>query len=169
MLFHIDEAKLGILPAHYFPKATEHVSDMIEVVKKLLVNGYAYQSEGNVYFDVAKYSDYGRLSGNVKNTLLAHMKVDADPLKKDFRDFTLWKKAEPNRSMKWESPWGEGFPGWHIECSAMSWRYLGEKYDIHTGGVDNIFPHHEDEIAQSSCAFGSKQVNYWVHGQHLLF
>ena len=93
---------------------------------------------------------------------------EADPLKRDPRDFTLWKAAEPGRDVKWASPWGEGFPGWHIECSAMAHKYLGERFDVHTGGVDNVFPHHEDEIAQSEAAFGDQHVNYWVHGQHLL-
>ena len=93
---------------------------------------------------------------------------ETDPLKRDPRDFTLWMAAEPGREVKWDSPWGEGFPGWHIECSAMASKYLGEKFDIHTGGVDNIFPHHEDEIAQSEGAFGHQHVNYWIHGQHLL-
>ena len=108
------------------------------------------KSEGNVYFEVSKFPSYGQLSGNIHEAeLLEAVRVDADPLKRDPRDFTLWKAAEPGRMVKWDSPWGEGFPGWHIECSAMSIKYLGTRFDIHTGGVDNIFPHHEGEIAQS--------------------
>ena len=123
---------------------------------------------GNVYFDVPQFPKYGGLSRNFGGNLLEGVRVDADPLKRDPRDFTLWKAAEPGRDVKWDSPWGEGFPGWHIECSAMAHKYLGERFDIHTGGVDNVFPHHEDEIAQSEGAFGDVHVNYWVHGQHLL-
>ena len=131
-------------------------------------NGYAYEAEGNVYFDVARYEPYGQLSGNLGQELMEGVRVEADPLKRDPRDFTLWKAAEPGRDVKWDSPWGEGFPGWHIECSAMSTRYLGREQDLHTGGVDNIFPHHEGEIAQSEAAFGCRYVRHWVHGQHLL-
>ena len=163
-----DEAKLNILPADHFPKATDHVTEMLEVIRRLVDNGYAYSAEGNVYFDVAKYAPYGQLSGNLGQELLQGVRVETDPLKRDPRDFTLWKAAEAGREVKWDSPWGEGFPGWHIECSAMSTRYLGEEQDIHTGGVDNIFPHHEGEIAQSEAAFGKPYVRHWVHGQHLL-
>lgn len=166
--FHRDEAKLNILRADHFPRATDHVAEMLEVIGRLLDQDYAYQSERNIYFNVAKYTPYGQLSGNTADELLKGVRVEADPLKRDPRDFTLWKHAEPGRDMKWHSPWGEGFPGWHIECSAMSNRYLGVNQDIHTGGIDNIFPHHEDEIAQSEAAFGKHYVNYWVHGQHLL-
>ena len=166
--FHDDEAKLNILPAHHFPWATQHVQEMIEIVQSLLNKGYAYQAGDNIYFDVSKFDEYGKLSGNVQEGLLEGVRAEADPLKRDPRDFTLWKLAEPGREMKWDSPWGEGFPGWHIECSAMSTKYMGEQLDIHTGGVDNIFPHHEDEIAQSEAAFGKPYVRYWVHGQHLL-
>ena len=166
--FHEDEAKLNILPARHYPWATDHVQEMIDLVKRLFETGYAYQVEGNIYFDVGKFEPYGRLSGNLQQGLLEGVRSEVDPLKKDARDFTLWKVAEPGRDMKWDSPWGEGFPGWHIECSAMSTKYMGEQLDIHTGGVDNIFPHHEDEIAQSEAAFGKPYVKYWVHGQHLL-
>ena len=119
-------------------------------------------------FDVPSFSDYGKLSRNTGVDLLEGVRAEADPLKQDPRDFTLWKAAEPGRDVKWDSQWGEGFPGWHIECSAMASKYLGEFFDIHTGGVDNIFPHHEDEIAQSEAAFGEQHVRYWVHAQHLL-
>ena len=167
--FRADEEKLSIQPAHEFPKATDHIEEMLEIVEKLLEGGYAYEVDGNVYFEVSRFPDYGKLSGNIHEAeLLEAVRVDADPLKRDPRDFTLWKAAEPGRTVKWPSPWGEGFPGWHIECSAMSIKYLGESFDIHTGGVDNIFPHHEGEIAQSEGFTGKPVVNSWVHGQHLL-
>ena len=167
--FRADEEKLSIQPAHEFPKATDHIEEMLEIVEKLIEAGYAYQVDGNVYFEVSRFPDYGKLSGNIHEAeLLEAVRVDADPLKRDPRDFTLWKAAEPGRTVKWPSPWGEGFPGWHIECSAMSIKYLGDKFDIHTGGVDNIFPHHEGEIAQSEGFTGRPVVNSWVHGQHLL-
>jgi len=163
-----DEARLNILPAHHFPRASEHVADMVALVQKLQEKGYAYERQGNVYFDVSRFPDYGRLSGQAGPGLAEGVRVEPDPLKHDQRDFTLWKAAEPGRLLKWPSPWGEGFPGWHIECSAMAIRYLGPHLDIHTGGVDNIFPHHEDEIAQSEAAYGGPFVRYWLHGQHLL-
>lgn len=164
-----DENKLNILPAHNFPKATEHVAEMIEMISVLITKGYAYQVNGNVYFSISKFVKYGDLSGNIKKSeLLEAVRVEADPLKNDPRDFTLWKAAEKGRELMWDSPWGFGFPGWHIECSAMSLKYLGSQFDIHTGGVDNIFPHHEGEIAQSEAYTGEKVVQMWVHAQHLL-
>ncbi len=167
--FLADEQKLRIQPAHEFPKATDHIQEMIEIVERLVETGYAYEADGNVYFAVSQFPDYGKLSGNIHEAeLLEAVRVEADPLKRDPRDFTLWKAAEPGRMVKWPSPWGEGFPGWHIECSAMSFKYLGQKFDIHTGGVDNIFPHHEGEIAQSEGFTGESVVSSWVHGQHLL-
>ena len=166
--FHRDEAKLGILPATHFPRATDHVDDMVRITERLVERGFAYEVEGNVYFSVSRFPDYGRLSGNTGGDLLEGVRAEADPLKSDPRDFTLWKAAEPGRLLHWPSPWGDGFPGWHIECSAMSTRYLGERLDIHTGGVDNVFPHHEGERAQSEGAFGGPFVRMWVHGQHLL-
>ena len=166
--FLSDEERLNILPAHHFPRATDHVPEMVEVIRLLFSNGHAYASGGNVYFDVANFSGYGKLSGNLEEGLMEGVRSEVDPDKRDPRDFTLWKRAEEGRDMKWDSPWGEGFPGWHIECSAMSTKYMGEQLDIHTGGVDNIFPHHEDEIAQSEAAFGKPFVRCWVHGQHLL-
>ena len=166
--FYQDEERVNILPAHVFPWATDHIPEMVAMVEQLMANGYAYETGGNVYFDVPQFSKYGGLSRNVGGNLLEGVRADADPLKRDPRDFTLWKAAEPGRDVKWDSPWGEGFPGWHIECSAMAHKYLGERFDIHTGGVDNVFPHHEDEIAQSEGAFGDPHVNYWVHAQHLL-
>jgi cysteinyl-tRNA synthetase len=164
-----DEAKLNILPARQFPKATDHIEEMLDITESLVEKGYAYEVQGNIYFDVSRFPEYGKLSGNIADSeLWEAVRVDADPLKRDARDFTLWKQAEPGRMVKWSSPWGDGFPGWHIECSAMSIKYLGERFDIHTGGVDNIFPHHEGEIAQSECFTGEPVVNTWVHGQHLL-
>ena len=166
--FYRDEEKLGISPATHSPKATDHIQEMVQIVQRLQEKGYAYEVQGNVYFDVTKFSDYGKLSGNVQESLLEGVRVEVDPLKRDQRDFTLWKAAEEGRVLQWPSPWGAGFPGWHIECSAMSTKYLGEQLDIHTGGVDNIFPHHEGEVAQSEGAFGKRFVQIWVHGQHLL-
>jgi len=163
-----DERRLNILSAHYYPKASEHVEEMIRLVERLLEKGYAYERSGNVYFRVSAFPTYGRLSGQTGPELLAGVRSDVDPLKEDPRDFALWKAAEPGRLLKWLSPWGYGFPGWHIECSAMAIRYLGPHLDIHTGGVDNIFPHHEDEIAQSEAAYDSPFARYWVHGAHLL-
>ncbi len=167
-VFWQDEERVNILPAHVFPWASHHVPEMLEMVGTLMNNGAAYEAGGNIYFDVNSYPEYGKLSRNFGGDLLEGVRAEADPLKRDPRDFTLWKAAEPGRDVKWDSPWGEGFPGWHIECSAMAHKYLGERFDIHTGGVDNVFPHHEDEIAQSEGAFGEQHVNYWVHGQHLL-
>jgi cysteinyl-tRNA synthetase len=163
-----DEAKLGILPAGVFPRASESVVEMVAIIQRLVENGHAYESGGNVYFDVASFPEYGKLSGQRTEELAESGRVVPDPLKRDQRDFALWKAAEPGRPLKWRSPWGEGFPGWHIECSAIVSRFLGEEIDFHTGGVDNIFPHHEDEIAQSEAAFGRHHVRTWVHGQHLL-
>ena len=167
--FRLDEQKLNIVPADVFPKATDHIQEMVDIVERLVAQGYAYEVQGNVYFEVSKFPGYGKLSGNIQDAeLLEAVRVEADPLKRDPRDFTLWKKAEPGRDLKWPSPWGDGFPGWHIECSAMSIKYLGRRFDIHTGGVDNIFPHHEGEIAQSEGYTGETVVGLWVHGQHLL-
>ena len=166
--FMEDEERMNILPAHLFPKATEHVVEMVDMVATLVERGLAYEVDGNVYFNAGAYANYGKLSGNSLQSLIDGVRVEPDPLKKSQVDFTLWKAAEEGRDLKWPSPWSDGFPGWHIECSAMSTKYLGERFDIHTGGVDNIFPHHEDEIAQSEGALGHDVVNYWTHGQHLL-
>ena len=166
--FHDDERRLGILPATHFPRATDHVPEMIAIIERLIERGLAYEVEGAVYFAVKRFPGYGRLSGNVGEALRQGVRADLDPNKHDPADFALWKKAERGRALTWDSPWGAGFPGWHIECSAMSTRYLGERFDLHTGGVDNIFPHHEDEIAQSEGAYGHGSVAHWVHGQHLL-
>ena len=152
------------------PKATEHIEDMIELVEKLLRKGYAYVVNGSVYFDVTKFEDYGKLSGNTVERLKtgAGGTVEFNAEKRNQFDFALWIK-DPKHIMNWKSPWCEkGYPGWHIECSAMSMKYLGETIDIHTGGVDNLFPHHENEIAQSEAATGKKFVNCWLHCEHLL-
>ncbi|MBU6334974.1 MAG: cysteine--tRNA ligase [Chloroflexi bacterium] len=166
--FFADEQQLNILPAHVFPRATEHVAEMITIIADLEARGYAYRGGDNVYFDVARFPDYGKLSGNRIAGLLAGVRDGADPHKRNPEDFALWKGAEPGRELSWPSPWGPGFPGWHIECSAMAIKYLGRQFDIHTGGVDNIFPHHEGEIAQSEAHTGEAFANYWIHGQHLL-
>jgi len=152
------------------PRATDHVGEMIELIKKLIEKGYAYVVNGSVYFDVSKFTDYGKLSGNTVERLKtgAGGRVEPNPEKKNQYDFALWIN-DPKHLMNWKSPWSEkGYPGWHIECSAMAIKYLGETIDIHTGGVDNLFPHHENEIAQSEAATGKKFVNYWLHVEWLL-
>jgi cysteinyl-tRNA synthetase len=166
--FREDEERLNILPAEVFPRATDHIPQCISLIERMLEKGVAYPAGGNVYFDVTGFPEYGKLSGNVPSSLLQGVRAEVDPHKRHPEDFALWKAAEPGREMKWPSPWGDGFPGWHIECSAMSLHYLGKRFDIHTGGVDNIFPHHEDEIAQSESVTGQPVVRFWVHGQHLL-
>ena len=163
-----DEQRLNILPADCFPRATRHVPEMIALIERLERKGLAYSVGGNVYFDVRCFAGYGALSGNHFADLQTGVQDNPDDTKRNSEDFPLWKAAEVGREMAWDSPWGNGFPGWHIECSAMATRYLGEQIDIHTGGVDNIFPHHENELAQSEGAFGHRWVSYWVHAQHLL-
>ncbi|MHB1522429.1 MAG: cysteine--tRNA ligase [Candidatus Dormibacteria bacterium] len=167
--FHEAEAKLLIEPADVFPRATAHVPQMLELIAKLVERGLAYQADGTVYFDTASHPGYGVLSGNTPDRLLNGAGAEVDPAKRHPADFTLWRAADPGRQMMvWDSPYGPGFPGWHIECSAMSMAYLGEEIDLHTGGVDNIFPHHEDELAQSEGATEGQFVRHWAHGQHLL-
>ncbi len=166
--FHEDEGALNILPAHVFPRATQHIPEMITIIEGLLAKNIAYEVNGYVYYDVKRFPDYGKLSGNLLEGMLAGVREGVDTDRHNPEDFPLWKPAEPDREMAWDSPWGRGFPGWHIECSAMSMRYLGTHFDLHTGGVDNIFPHHEDEIAQSEGFSGQQYVNYWIHAQHLL-
>jgi cysteinyl-tRNA synthetase len=168
--FHADEAAVNILPAHVYPRATEHIGDMVRLAEALQDLGHAYAtSEGNVYYDVASFAGYGRLSGNTVAALRAGHRGDVEPDKRDPADFALWKAAGEGRLLKWPTPrWGEGFPGWHLECSAMSMRYLGSRFDIHTGGIDNVFPHHEDEIAQSVPIGGEVPARHWVHGEFLL-
>lgn len=159
---------LNIKPPEKYPKATEHIGEMIEIIKILIEKGYAYVVGNNVYYDVTKFKNYGRLSGNTPEELNAGARIEVNPEKKNPQDFALWKH-DPKHLQQWDSPWGPGFPGWHIECSAMSSKYLGEEFDIHTGGEDNIFPHHECEIAQSEAASGRKFVHYWVHTSFLVF
>lgn len=166
--FKNTEKEMNILPAHYFPKATTHINQMIKIISGLIKNGYAYEKNGNVFFDVTKFSGYGKLSGNTLENLKSCARLEKHPDKKNSWDFALWLKASAEHLMKWKSPWSTGYPGWHIECSAMSLEYLGETLDIHTGGEDNIFPHHEAEIAQSEKFTGKKFVNYWIHTRHLL-
>ena len=168
--FHEDEAAVNILPAHVFPRATEHIPEMVALAERLVDAGHAYLSEaGNVYYSVASFKGYGALSGNTLDALRAGHRGDVEPDKRDPADFALWKAAGEGRLLKWPTPrWGEGFPGWHLECSAMALRHLGERFDIHTGGIDNVFPHHEDEIAQSAPLVGGPPARHWVHGEHLL-
>jgi cysteinyl-tRNA synthetase len=168
--FHADEAAMNILPAHVYPRATEHIDDMLRLAETLQDTGHAYATpEGNVYYDVASFPAYGRLSGNTLADLRAGHRGDVEPDKRDPADFALWKAAGEGRLLKWPTTrWGEGFPGWHLECSAMAMRYLGPRFDIHTGGIDNVFPHHEDEIAQSVPVSGDVPARHWVHGEFLL-
>ena len=167
--FKATEKELNILPAHFFPRATAHIPQMIKIVESLIEKGFAYENNGNVFFDVTKFEDYGKLSGNTLENLKNGARVEEHPDKKNAWDFALWIKAPEGHAMKWESPWSTGYPGWHIECSAMSTEYLGNTIDIHTGGEDNIFPHHEAEIAQTQCYTGKQYVRYWIHTRHLLF
>ncbi len=166
--FFEDEQKLNILPAHKFPRATKHIKQMIKAVKTLLKKGLAYEKRGNVFYEIAKFPGYGKLSGNTLEKLKQEARVQKHPDKKNPFDFALWKKSEPGHIMKWDSPWSEGYPGWHIECSVMSMEYLGDTLDIHTGGEDNIFPHHENEIAQSEGITGKPFCTFWVHTSWLL-
>jgi cysteinyl-tRNA synthetase len=164
-----DADAVGIERADAYPKATEHIPEMIELTRQLIERGHAYEVEGTVYFDVRSFPAYGGLSGNTLDSLRAghRQELEQDPNKRHPEDFALWKKAGPGRLMTWDSPWGQGFPGWHIECSAMSMKFLGNRFDIHTGGNDLKFPHHEDEIAQSEGATGHQVVGLWVHGGFL--
>ena len=164
-----DSDALGIERADVYPKATDHIQEMLALIEQLIERGHAYEVDGNVYFDVQSFPEYGRLSGNTLDALRAGSRDDLeiDANKRNPADFALWKKAAPGRLMKWPSPWGEGFPGWHVECSAMSMKYLGERFDIHTGGNDLKFPHHEDEVAQSEGVTGHPVVGIWVHGGFL--
>src|SRR5271165_5526169 len=166
--FHADMAALGALPPDIEPRATAHIPEMIAIIERLIAGGHAYVAEGHVLFAVASYPAYGHLSGRSPDELLAGARIDVAPYKRDPGDFVLWKPSPPELP-GWDSPWGHGRPGWHIECSAMAWKHLGETFDIHGGGTDLIFPHHENEIAQSCCAFpGSQFARYWVHNGMLL-
>src|SRR5699024_3932708 len=158
-----DMDKLGVQRPDISPRATGHIIEQIEMVKKLLYNGYAYETNGNVYFDVSSDEDYGKLSGRSVEDQESGTRIDTASDKRAPEDFALWKKADEGHIMKWPSPWGVGYPGWHIECSAMSTKYLGENFDFHAGGLDNEFPHHECEIAQSEGAYNKPFANYWMH------
>jgi cysteinyl-tRNA synthetase len=162
-----DERLLNMPPADVMPKATDHIGEMVEMTSALVERGLAYEVGGNVYYDVSAFRGYGQLSGQRLEQLKAGHRVHVETDKRDPEDFALWKAAEPGRLMKWPSPWGEGFPGWHIECSAMSMKYLGERFDVHTGGIDLKFPHHEGEIAQSEGVTGHRVVSIWMHGEFL--
>ncbi|HET6182339.1 MAG TPA: cysteine--tRNA ligase [Acetobacteraceae bacterium] len=166
--YHADMAALGALPPDVEPRATAHIPEMIDVIERLIASGHAYVAEGHVLFSVPSYPDYGHFSGRSPDELLAGARIDPAPYKQNPGDFVLWKPSTADLP-GWESPWGRGRPGWHIECSAMAWRYLGETFDIHGGGADLIFPHHENECAQSLCAFpGSHFARYWLHNGMLV-
>jgi cysteinyl-tRNA synthetase len=160
--YYEDMGRLGIRQASIEPKATEHMTDIIHLIEILVKKGFAYQVDGDVYFEVAKYASYGRLSKRRLDDMQAGARVDVDERKRHPMDFALWKSSKPGEP-SWESPWGPGRPGWHIECSAMSMKHLGETFDIHGGGMDLIFPHHENEIAQSCGATGKEFARYWIH------
>jgi len=167
--FFEDAEILRMDPADEYPRATDHIAEQIDLAQKLIDEEYAYAINGSVYFRTKKYEKYGQLSKNKIEDLQAGARVEVNSEKENPLDFALWKKADENHLMQWDSPWGKGFPGWHIECSAMSRKILGDHFDIHTGGEDNIFPHHECEIAQNECSnCGKKSVNYWLHVKYLL-
>ncbi len=169
--FHEILSELNFLPPSIEPTATGHIIEQIEIVKKILDAGLAYESNGSVYFDVVKFNEhnhYGKLSGrNIEDMLANTRDTDGQSDKRNHQDFALWKKAEPEHIMRWPSPWSDGFPGWHLECTAMSTKYLGRHFDIHGGGMDLKFPHHECEIAQNEAACGNTPVNYWMHANML--
>lgn len=168
-IFLENRKKLNLLEPHIICKATDHIPEMINLIKKLFQKGFVYQISDGVYFNIQKFPEYGKLSGNTLKKIKAGARIKINPEKKHPADFAVWKFSSENvkRQMEWDSPWGKGFPGWHIECSAMSMKYLGESFDIHTGGEDNIFPHHESEIAQSEAVSGKKFVNFWFHVKFL--
>jgi len=158
-----DMDALNILRPDISPRASGHIPEQIECVRKLLEKGHAYEVNGSVYFDVSSYWKYGRLSGRSVEEMEAGARVEVNPEKRHPADFALWKRAEPGHIMRWPSPWGEGYPGWHLECSVMSQKYIGDTLDIHGGGMENQFPHHECEIAQGECATGQPFCRYWLH------
>ena len=165
--YHKAMEKLNVLPPSIEPHASGHIIEQIEYIKKILESGYAYESQGSIYFDVPKFNQdfpYGKLSGrNVEELLSTTRALDGQQEKRNPADFALWKKAAPEHIMRWPSPWSDGFPGWHLECSTMGEKYLGEQFDIHGGGMDLMFPHHECEIAQSVAHNGKETVKYWMH------
>ena len=165
--FHADIAALGVLPPTVEPRATEHIAEMIAIIEKLIAKGCAYVADGHVLFDVPSMKDYGQLSRRSLDEMVAGARVDVAPYKRGDMDFVLWKPSDEG-TPGWASPWGRGRPGWHIECSAMSWKHLGEVFDIHGGGIDLVFPHHENEIAQSRCAFHAPVMAHtWMHNGFL--
>jgi cysteinyl-tRNA synthetase len=166
--FMDDISKVNIRAANSFPHATTYIPQMIELIQRLLEKGHAYEVAGTVYFDIGSFPAYGRLSRNTTEKLMAGTRGEPDPRKRHPGDFTLWKATGEHRLQVWPSPWGPGFPGWHIECSAMSMSILGDRFDIHTGGADNVFPHHEAEIAQSEAVTGHRVVSMWMHGGLLM-
>ena len=161
--FFEDINRLNILESVKRPKVTENMAEIIEIIQKLIDNGFAYEKDGDVYFEVKKYKDYGKLSNQKIEELELGSRIDVSEIKKNPMDFALWKKKKKEGEPFWESPWGQGRPGWHIECSAMAKKYLGDTFDIHGGGQDLVFPHHENEIAQSKCAYHGNFANYWLH------
>jgi cysteinyl-tRNA synthetase len=163
-----DLDRLNIGRADAYPRATAYVPRMIELIQTLIAKGHAYEAGGSVYYDITSFPAYGRLSRNTTESLLTGVRGEPDPLKRHPGDFTVWKAAGEHRMQVWDSPWGPGFPGWHIECSAMSLSLLGDRFDIHTGGADNVFPHHEAEIAQSEAVTGHQVVSIWMHGGLLM-
>ncbi len=166
--FFDDLDRLHIQRAEHYPRATEHIAEMLQLIQALVEKGYAYESDGSVFFRIGEDADYGKLSGFDLSQVRQGERVASDDYdKEDVRDFVLWKGAKEGEPA-WDSPWGPGRPGWHLECSAMGMKYLGETFDIHCGGVDNIFPHHENEIAQSESATGKPFVNTWIHAEHLI-
>ena len=167
-IFMTDLAKLNISLPEIIAKATEHIDDMIKYVQRLVDSGFAYETSDGVYFDISKFPKYGELSRLNLDEQIAGARVEVNSEKRNPQDFAVWKKADPNHIQQWPSPWGMGYPGWHIECSAMSQKYLGEVFDIHTGGVDHIPVHHENEIAQNEALTGKKSVDYWMHGEFML-
>ncbi|MHC5062015.1 MAG: cysteine--tRNA ligase [Planctomycetota bacterium] len=158
-----DMDRLNCLRPDISPRATGHITEQIDTVRKLLEKDFAYEVNGSVYYDVTKFKEYGKLSGRNIEDMLAGARVEVSPDKKNPADFALWKKAETNHIMQWPSPWGPGYPGWHLECSVMSTKYLGQPFDIHGGGIENQFPHHDCEIAQAEAAEGKSFANYWLH------
>ena len=166
--FFKDIDALNVGRPEIIAKATEHIPEMIEFVKGLIDKGYAYEISDGIYFDIGKFPGYGKLSGQTVDEKEAGARIEENSEKRHPADFALWKKADKNHIMQWESPWGMGFPGWHIECSAMSKKYLGEVFDLHTGGIDAVPVHHENEIAQNEALAGKKTVNYWMHGEFMM-
>lgn len=168
-IYREDMGALGIIEPTFRPHATEHIPGMVEIIETLIARGHAYAGKDGVLFHVPSMADYGKLSGRNRDEMVAGARVEVDGAKKDPADFALWKAAKPGEpaEARWPSPWGEGRPGWHIECSAMAKAVLGETLDIHAGGLDLIFPHHENEIAQSECAHGKPMANYWLHNGFL--